>query len=886
MEHEERLKAALADRYRIEQEIGSGGMATVYLAEDVKHHRKVAIKVLHPELAAVIGGERFLREIEIAAGLAHPRILPLHDSGAVDGLLFYVMPFVEGESLRDRLNREKQLPLDHAVRIARDVAYALSHAHGKGVVHRDIKPENILLSGNEAVVADFGIARAVKVAGGERLTETGLSLGTPQYMSPEQAGGDADPDGRSDIYSLGCVLFEMLAGEPPYTGPTTQAILAKVLTEKPRDIRTLRDTAPLALTRVLEKALARLPADRFSAASDFANALPPPERLEERTGVTGEGLAQEARVRFATSKMVWPLVVALALIVAVVQTFRSSDIPRQITATFDITFPTGYELVGGSPPLAISPDGKSVVFSARRGGVSQLFLRRLDDPESHPLPGTEGAHTPFFSPDGEWIGFVGVRTIMKVAVSGGSPIPVGDAPFVSLGAVWAPGVIVLGGVGVGLKVISDEGGDLESLTSLDAVRGEVSHGWPQALPDGETIMFTIGSGEGSRTATVSLETGDVRFIEGIDGATGARYVPTGHLVFAMGEDLVAAEFDVRNLEVSGLPRSLVEGVHGARSGTFARFSYFSVSSTGTLIFVPGGVESGENTLVWKELDGDTTPVTEHRGSHFYPHLSPDGRFIAVQEGNEIWIYDPARGTRNRLTSGGGTDPVWTPDGERITFAAGREGRMSLHWIRADGSGAAEHLYAREHPLFPNSWSPDGSVLAFYEVNPATARDVWVLTQAGDDWEARPFLATPANERSPFFSPDGQWIAYVSDKSGRDEVYVRPYPGPGGEWPISRDGGREPVWPRNGESLYYRQGSNLMAVPVQTGEEVVAGEPRLVVSGGYQIEFTASGSQTYDVSPDGSAILFTESVETTPPATVRVVLNWFEELTDRVGGTGQ
>jgi serine/threonine-protein kinase len=873
------LRTALSGRYTIERELGSGGMATVYLAEDLKHHRRVALKLLRPELAAVIGADRFLREIEIAAGLTNPHILPLHDSGKVNGLLYYVMPFVEGESLRDRLRREKQLPIEQAVRIAREVALALSYAHEHGVVHRDIKPENILLSGEEAVVADFGIARAVTAAGSERLTETGLSLGTPQYMSPEQASGELEVDGRSDIYSLGCVLFEMLTGVTPHTGPTVQAIMAKVLTERPPDVRALRDTAPPPLARVIHKALARLPADRFSTAAHFADALVRCEQPVEITAETIEPPRPRIRFRQVGARLVWPALAALATALVMVTATRSGPMAPQLSIRFDIAFPDGFEPVAGFPPLAISPDGSFVVYAARRGSVSQLFLRQLDEIESRPLPGTEGAHTPFISPDGRWIGYASTRTIAKVAVSGGSPITVGNAPHVSLGASWAPGTIVFGGLGTGLHTLPEDGGSAVPLTTLLADSGEVSHGLPQLLPDGKNVMFTVGSAGAVRTAVVSLETGVRHWIDGIDGAAGTRYVPTGHLVFALADELSAVGFDEARLEALGSPVALVPGVHRARSGTFATTPYSAVSNNGTLAYMPGWIETTENLLVWVDREGQTTQVIAHRGSHFYPRLSPDGRLIAVQEANEIWVYDSERGTRNRLTSTGGTDPLWTPDARRVVFATGGGG---LYWMPADGSGEPEVLLQSEHTLSPHSWSPDGSVLAFYQITSVSARDIWMLRRTRTGFEAQSFLATGANERSPTFSPDGRWIAYTSDESGRDEIYVRPYPGPGGKWPISRSGGREPVWSANGTELFYRQGTSIISVGVQTNGGIVAGEPRVMVTGVYGVEYTSSGSQTYDVAPDGQRFVTTQSVEHAAPRQIRVVLNWFEELKERVG----
>ncbi len=875
----DRLKAALADRYTIERELGSGGMATVYLAEDLKHHRRVALKLLRPELAAVIGADQFLREIEIAAGLTNPHILPLHDSGKVDQFLYYVMPFVEGESLRDRLRREKQLPVDSAVRIAREVALALSYAHEHGVVHRDIKPENILLSGDEAVVADFGIARAVTAAGSERLTKTGLSLGTPQYMSPEQASGESEIDGRSDIYSLGCVMFEMLAGVTPHTGPTVQAIMAKVLTERPPDVRTLRDTAPPLLARVIHKALARLPADRFSTAAEVVDAL---VRCEQAVGATTETIAPattKISLRQLGTKLLWPALAALATAAVMATAMRSAPTAPSLPVRFDIDFPEEFEPVAGFPPVALSPDGSFIVYTARRGNVSQLLLRRIDEVESHPLPGTEGAHTPFISPDSRWIGYAATRTIAKVAVSGGSPITIGDAPHVSLGASWGPGTIVFGGLGTGLHTLPEDGGSAEPLTTLPADSGEVSHGLPQVLPDGKNVLFTVGSSRGFRVAVVSLETGVRQWVDAIEGAAGARYLPTGHLLFSLGNELSAVGFDLGRLQALGFPTALVRGVHRTRSGTFGTTPYAAVSNTGTMVYMPGGTETTENTLVWVDRAGHTSQVTAHRGSHFYPRISQDGRFIAVQEANEIWVYDSERGTRNRLTSAGGTDPVWAPDGRRVAFATGGRG---IYWMPADGSGEPEFLFRSTRTVSAHSWSPDGSVLAFYQITPDSARDIWMLKRKDMAFEAEPFLTTSANERSPIFSPNGRWIAYTSDESGRDEIYVRPYPGPGGKWPISRSGGREPVWSADGTELFYRQGTSIMSVRVQTDGEIVAGEPRVMVSGDYGVEYTSSGSQTYDVAPDGQRFIMTQSVEHAAPRQIRVVLNWFEELKERVG----
>jgi serine/threonine-protein kinase len=392
-------------------------------------------------------------------------------------------------------------------------------------------------------------------------------------------------------------------------------------------------------------------------------------------------------------------------------------------------------------------------------------------------------------------------------------------------------------------------------------------------------LFTVGYSGGARTAIVSLETGERRWIDGVEGAKGTHYLQTGHLVFGLENELCAVGVDAGSFQAYGSPVALVRGVQRADPGTFATVPYYSVSNTGTLAYMPGARETTENMLVWVDRSGRATQATAHHGSHFYPRLSPDGRFVAVQEANEIWVYDSERGTRSRLTSVGGTDPVWTPDGQRVAFSTGGGG---LYWTAADGSGEPELLLQSERTISAHSWSPDGSVMAYYEISPDSARDIWMLRSTESGFVPEVYLATAANERSPAFSPDGRWIAYTSDESGRDEIYVRPYPGPGGKWPISRQGGREPVWSSTGTELFYRQGASIMSVEVRTEQGIVAGEPRVMVSGDYGAEFTSSGSQTYDVANDGRRFLLTQNVEQSTPRQIRIVLNWFDELKERVG----
>ncbi|MFQ5809285.1 MAG: protein kinase, partial [Armatimonadota bacterium] len=478
----ERLTTAIADRYRIERELGAGGMATVYLAHDVKHDRKVALKVLRPELAAVIGAERFLNEIKVTANLQHPHILPLHDSGEADTFLYYVMPYVEGETLREKIDREKQLGVTEAIEVTRSVAAALDYAHRQNVIHRDIKPENILIHDGQALVADFGIALAVSQAGGTRLTETGLSVGTPHYMSPEQAMGDRELDARSDVYSLGAVLYEMLAGDPPYTGSTAQAIVAKVITEKAPPVTVHRDTVPPHVAAAIQKALSKLPADRFHSAAEFADALTKPGAVPTvPRDVPAEAVPAPARaiaipIPSARAVLPWALL-AVAAGVAVWALLRPP--PHAQVARFQVGMPedAGLLTATNGRTIALSPDGGTIVYV---GPSRQLFARRLDQLAVRPLPGTRGAHTPFFSPDGAWVGFYASPSLKRVALAGGPPLTIANAPTMR-GASWGTDdyIVFAPSIATGLMRVAAAGGPVDTLTRPDQGRGETSHRWPR-----------------------------------------------------------------------------------------------------------------------------------------------------------------------------------------------------------------------------------------------------------------------------------------------------------------------------------------------------------------------------------------------------------------------
>jgi serine/threonine-protein kinase len=478
-----RLTTAIADRYRIERELGAGGMATVYLAHDVKHERKVALKVLRPELAAVIGAERFLAEIKVTANLQHPHILPLHDSGEADTFLYYVMPYVEGETLRDKIDREKQLGVDEAVEITRSVAAALDYAHRQNVIHRDIKPENILLHDGQALVADFGIALALSQAGGARLTETGLSIGTPHYMSPEQAMGDRELDARSDVYSLGAMLYEMLAGDPPYTGSTAQAIVAKVITEKAPPVTVHRDTVPAHVAASIEKSLSKLPADRFHSASDFAEALG--NRAFTVPRVESAGSPRRWQSLWNPLSIASTAVAAVLLVVAAVGLMRP-DAPQRVTR-FAVLLEDAQALFfsgqGNPPRIAVSPDGSELVYVGQdEGRGTRLWHRPFDQLEARPLPGTEGGWSPVFASDGERVAFVTFQDGVQIKVAslgGGPPVTVADTGINST-VTWGPDdhLYFLDPSNLVLRRVPSSGGPVEEVTALEAAPG-VQYEWPQ-----------------------------------------------------------------------------------------------------------------------------------------------------------------------------------------------------------------------------------------------------------------------------------------------------------------------------------------------------------------------------------------------------------------------
>ena len=621
-----RLNAALEGRYAIERELGEGGMATVYLADDLKHQRKVALKVLKPELAAVVGAERFLAEITTTANLTHPHILPLFDSGEADGFLFYVMPYLEGETLADRIEREQQLPVDEAVALASKVAGALQYAHEHNVIHRDIKPANILLQGGEPVVADFGIALALGVGGGTRLTETGLSVGTPFYMSPEQATGDLAVAASTDTYALGAVLYEMLVGEPPYPGATAQAVLGKIIAGKPVSATDQRPSIPANVDAAVRKALEKLPADRFASAQDFARALGDEHFRYGELVAAGESASVGPWKRLTATFAAVAAVAALTLGWSLLRPQQPRPVVR-----FELTLSEDQLLLSnGGVNLALSPDGSRIVYR----GPTQLWQRPLDQLELEPVPGTEEGRNPVFSPDGNSVAFTGQGSLKTVSLLGGPPstIVASGVPDGGGGLDWSSdGNLYFTNTEGAIQRVLATGGEPEPVTTNEEGTG---HSWLDALPEGRGLLFTITrtGPEDSEIAVVGFRDGEVRTL--VPG-TMARYASSGHIVYAAADStLLAAPFDLERLDVTGPSVGLLEGVdvYGGSA------SQFALSETGTLLYVSGGAPAPVSP-VWVGRDGTAEEITPGWSTPGIPNrsslaLSPDGTSLAISIGEQ------------------------------------------------------------------------------------------------------------------------------------------------------------------------------------------------------------------------------------------------------------
>jgi tRNA A-37 threonylcarbamoyl transferase component Bud32 len=846
-----RLKAALEGRYRIERQLGEGGMATVYLAEDLRHDRKVAVKVLKPELAAVLGGERFISEIRTTANLQHPHILPLFDSGEADGFLFYVMPYVEGETLRERIDREKQLPVGEAIDIASKVAGALQAAHDRGVIHRDIKPANILLQNGEPLVADFGIALAVQEAGGRRLTETGLSVGTPYYMSPEQATADRDPDQRSDLYSLACVLYEMLAGDPPFTASTAQAVVAKILSGRPAPITEARPSVPAHVEATIARALQRLPADRFGRMSEFVDALAGRIDVAPLPGRSSGGSGGSV----GAGRFVWPAVAAAALLLAAVG-WMGRGAPAADGAPSHLAIPLpqlGGAATAGLRQLALSPDGGTLLFAGTSGSNNRTLRRDLADPRIRELASTMpflGAYV--FSPDGgEFVALNRARALFRYSSDGTNEQTVSDADvspwmdWASDGSIWYSG-----DSGRGLFRV-DASGSTEQLFS-GRLRG---HTLQQLLEDaGAALMVDAPRGVASGPlVSLDLESGETQTV--IPGEVVAAAFTAGHLVTVLSNGVLqAARYDARRAEVTGPQVRLAEGVLVDQG-----IAQLAVSDNGVLAYIP----EEPRALVFIGRDGASRPAALENRNFHAPSFSPDGSRISVDfsstHGRNVWTLGVAEGVPSRATFvENGHDARWSPDGGHLTYIGDVRGDDRFGLFRSrPGDLRADSLLVSPRVSYTGEWLPDGSAIVSTGdgLEPNSGSDL-VIVRNGGRGPVEPLLVTRFEEMWPAVSPDGRWLAYGSNRSGAFEIYVQSMDGEGPQVQVSLGGGTEPLWDRSSGELYYRAGAGagdrLVAASIAT-------DPRLAVASRqtlFPVADIATGipHTNYDVSPDGQSFV--------------------------------
>ncbi|HXV90658.1 MAG TPA: protein kinase, partial [Gemmatimonadales bacterium] len=797
-----------------------------------------------------------------------------------------VMPFIEGESLRDRLRKEKQLPVEEAVRIATQVAGALDYAHRHGVVHRDIKPENILLHDGSALVADFGIALAVSRSdGGTRMTETGMSLGTPHYMSPEQAMGEREITSKSDVYALGCVLYEMLTGEPPFTGPTAQAIIARVMTEEPRSLTLQRKTIPPHVEAAVQAALAKLPADRFGSAAEFAAALGTPGMV--LPGGRSAAVTAAAAAARAPRNALWrrPSVVAPWVLLLVTlgllarERLRPAPIPPPI-GRFALNLTPEVATGLTAQVISMSPDGSRIVFVGNGGAGDQLFSRSLNQVEPVPIPGTTGGANPFFSPDGTWVGFNAGTRLLKVALAGGPALPICDVDGSFWGASWGDRGEIVFADARGLMRVPASGGTPVTVAARDSTSTE-SYRWPEFLPGGDAVLVTATTGAVDRVAAVTLSSGVVKPFDVFGG--NPHYVSSGHVLVALIDSgaalsigtVVALPFDARRLAVTPTPVPVAESV---QVGPSSRTAKMGVSRDGTLAFAAGA--QGRGTLALVDAGGGVQELGTETRDFSVPALSPDGRRVAVTVNeagsSDIWVFDRSQRILTRLTFDRTAQrPIWTPDGRRVAYSRRGSGGVDLAWIAADGSAPAESLLVAPQDQWAGAFTPDGGALVYRQGGGAGGERrhlAWVRLDG--DRAPRELLRSPAfDNHSPALSPDGRWLAYVSEESGRAEVYVRPFPGPGGRAQVSNGGGTEPRWAPSGRAIFFRNGAAMMQASVRTEPAFALSETHRLFTGPF---INGMIYPNYDVARDGRSFVMIRPDQASSQ-TVMVVLNWFANL---------
>lgn len=905
--------------YRIVSSEGAGGMGEVYRAQDLRLGREVALKVL-PEAFAHDPERRgrFEREARLLASLNHPNIATVHGLQEVGPHSCLEMEMVPGDTLTQIIARGP-MPAREALPIFQQIALALEAAHERGIIHRDLKPSNVkVMPDGRVKVLDFGLAKALDDVGAPgsasinkttfELSATGMGvvLGTAAYMSPEQARGKP-VDRRTDIWAFGSVFYEVLTGKPTFRADTFSDTLVKVLTEEP-DWSALSH-APPTVVRLLQRCLKKEPQSRLR---DIADARLEIEEVLGSSELGRSGLALPAPTVTRPRRSL-PLTAAIAAGVAaaflgagagwIAARSLSPSSPNAAASRLAVPLAGSQRLVGDlAVPMAVAPDGSALVYAATNGDArTHLLLRRFDQFDATPIAGTDGASAPFFSPDGRWVGFHAAGALQKVSLAGGAPLRIAETPPI-WSASWGRDDAILFATalpGDGIWRVSAAGEEPTRITTPDPARRELRHTAPQLLPDGRRALFSILANDGWSAAIVALDTKEVTHVPGRLGGA-ARYVAGERVIFAQDGGLVALPFDAERGALGSTPVPMLERVAMARLGS----AFFALSDSGALVYVPADRVLPRRTLILVDRDGRAMPASDEGAAFAYPRFARDGRRLAVsiaaEHGNDVWVYDLERRTRTRVTTGGmSLRPIWSMDASRIAFEWKGPASWSLYARAADGSGPEAPLITSELPAqgggwvdpmagvlpgsvpqltgahlqSPSSWAPNGA-LAFTEQKPNGEHDIWILAPGNS---AVPFLITPFDEAAPEFSPDGGLLAYMSDESGRREVYVQPFPGPGGKWLISTDGGTEPVWSADGRELFYRRGDAVMRVPVRLTPSFSAGTPQELFT---QHDELAPGGRNYDISPDGQRFVMVQGGRLESPAMFHVVLNWLDELAAR------
>ncbi len=890
--------------YEILAPLGAGGMGVVYHAKDTKLGRPVALKIIRAELLANEEGlRRFEREARVLASLNHPRIAAIHSIEESHGTTFLVLEYVPGPTLAERLRRGP-LPTREAMLVGKQIAEALEAAHAKEIIHRDLKPANIKVSENGQVkVLDFGLAKSIErtrativAASGAATVSAEVSqgvtvLGTVAYMSPEQACGK-ELDSRTDIWSFGCVLYEALTARPVFRGETVTEVLAAVVEREP-DWQVLPSDTPLAVSILLRRCLRK---DANSRLRDIGDA-----RIELEDALAGAPpatpkLAGMTR-RTAISALAGAAVGAVGTGIFAISRYRG-PVLRNLTR-FSIPLPEGaVAQASWNKRVAISPDGTHVAYNISVVGHGynpadqKFYLRSLSELEPKLVPAAGG--TPFFSPDGHWLGFFGpgapgTAQLRKIGLGGGAPVALCTVEGYA-GGTWADDdtIYFVATMPGGVMRVPAAGGQPQEVAKIDFDKGERMHKFPQAVPGGKAVLFTVTTPDAetfddARIAVLDTKAGRRKTL--LEGGTSPCYSPSGHLVYARGGNLLAVRFDPKRLEVTGQPFTVLEGVLMSVNSGVANYH---ISANGDLIYVPGTADKGARTLVWVDRTGKTEPLPLPPRSYLHPRISPDMRQLAIEiEGanHDFHIYDFARGVLSKMTTDGVSHwPVWSPDGTQLVYRSGPMMAWRMWRVPADRSRPAEQLPGTGISQNAESWSPDGHAIAYTAITPEAGAHIMVESLEGDH-PSRPFVDVKSPAGSPKFSPDGRWLAYCSNESGKAQVYVQAYPGPGAKVQVSNDGGTDPVWKRTGGELYFRNGDTMMAVAVSTAPTFAAGRPQVLWAGRYSHGMSTScgppgaTSSNYDVTADGRRFLMVrdEAPDTAFSKQMVVVVGWADEL---------